>query len=154
MTNGERHRRPRPHGMDSASNMSEIEDKIVRYFKEKAEVIAVYLFGSYAKGKERDASDVDIGILFDQNSPDFYKARRKDYIVGLGRSTRKDVDPVILNTAGEELLRQVFAKGKCILDKDSKKLARAKMVMIARIAEFGYYRSQMQSGLIRKIMEA
>ncbi|MBW2195608.1 MAG: nucleotidyltransferase domain-containing protein [Deltaproteobacteria bacterium] len=134
--------------------MSELEEKIAGYFKKKKEVIAVYLFGSYAEGKERKLSDIDIGILLDGNSPDFFKERKKDYIVGLGRSTRKNIDPVILNSAGEELLRQVFLKGKCILVKDSKKLAQLKMIMFAKIAEFGYYRSQMQSGLIRKIMEA
>jgi predicted nucleotidyltransferase len=133
--------------------MSEIEDKIVRYCKDREKVIAVYLFGSYAKGKEHASSDVDVGVLLGGSSLDFFKERRKDYLIGLGRATRKDVDPVILNSAGEELLRQVFAKGKCILNKNSKKLAAAKMVMISRIAEFAYYRNQMQSGLIRRIME-
>lgn len=138
----------------SLSDMSELEEKIAGYFEEKEEVIAVYLFGSYAEGKERDSSDIDIGILLDEDSLDFPKERRKAYIVGLGRSTRKNIDPVILNSASEELLRQVFLKGKCILVRDPEKLAQSKMVMLAKIAEFGYYRSQMQSGLIRKIMEA
>jgi len=134
--------------------MSELEEKIAGYFEKKEEVIAIYLFGSYAEGKERDSSDIDIGILLDEDSLDFSKERRKAYIVGLGRSTRKNIDPVILNSASEELLRQVFLKGKCIVVRDPKKLAQFKMVMFAKIAEFGHYRSQMQSGLIRKIMEA
>jgi len=134
--------------------MSALEQKIAGYFRKKQEVIAVYVFGSHAQGKKRESSDIDVGILLDGNSSDFCKGRRTEYILELGRSTRKDIDPVILNSSSEELLRQVFLKGKCILVNDSRKLAQYKMVMFAKIAEFGYYRRQMQSGLIRKIMEA
>ncbi len=98
-------------------------------------------------------SDIDIGILLDKNDQDFLKKRKKDYVVELGRVLRKDIHPVILNLAGEELLKQIFSKGKCILINDSRKLALYRMVMFSRIAEFAYYRSQMQSGLIRKVME-
>ena len=133
--------------------MDKLEEKIKVYFKNKKEVIAVYLFGSYAEGKDRDLSDIDIGILLDRNNREFFNERKNDYIVELGRLMRKDIDPVILNSASEGLLRQVFSKGKCIVVNDSRKLARYKMVMFAMIAEFAYYRNQMQSGLIRKIME-
>jgi predicted nucleotidyltransferase len=133
--------------------MHKLEEKITAYFKNKKEVIAVYLFGSYAEGKDGDLSDIDIGILLDRNYRDFFNERRNDYMVELGRLMRKDIDPVILNSASQELLRQIFSKGKCILVNDSKELARYKMVMFARIAEFAYYRNQMQLGLIRKIME-
>ncbi len=34
-----------------------------------------------------------------------------------------------------------------------KELAHYKMVMFSKIADFGYYRKQMQSGLIKKVME-
>jgi predicted nucleotidyltransferase len=33
------------------------------YFKQKPEVVAVYLFGSHAKGDEHRTSNIDIGIL-------------------------------------------------------------------------------------------
>jgi predicted nucleotidyltransferase len=134
--------------------MTELEKKIARYFRKKKEVIAVYLFGSHAEGRNRELSDIDIGILLDGDSLDVANEKRKEYAVALGRSTRKDIDAVILNSAGEGLLRQVFLKGKCIAVNDSRKLARSKMVMFAKIAEFGHHRSQMQSGLVRKIMEA
>jgi len=130
-----------------------LEEKIRSYFKDKEEVIAVYLFGSYAVGKEQPFSDVDLGILFDEMDKDLSFKRRTHYLIELGRLLRKDIHPVMLNSAGEELLRQIFSKGKCILINDAKKLARHKMVMFVKIAEFAYYRTQMQSGLIRKVME-
>jgi len=133
--------------------MNKLEEKIKSYFKNKKEVIAVYLFGSYAVGKEQTFSDVDLGILFDEMDKDLSFKRRTDYLIELGRLLRKDIHPVILNSASEELLRQIFSKGKCILVNDVKKLAVHKMVMLVKIAEFAYYRSQIQSGLIKKVME-
>jgi predicted nucleotidyltransferase len=40
-------------------------EKLTAYFKTKSEIIAVYLFGSYANGKEHRSSDIDIGLLLD-----------------------------------------------------------------------------------------
>jgi predicted nucleotidyltransferase len=127
--------------------MNELEEKIRTYFKNKKEIIAIYLFGSYAACKERHLSDIDIGILLDRDEPDLDKDILTDWML------RKDIHPVILNSASEELLRQIFLKGKCILINDASKLARYKMIMFVKIADFAYYRSHMQSGLIKKVME-
>lgn len=127
--------------------------RLTEYFKEKPEIIAVYLFGSRATQKKDPSSDVDVGILLDSIDRLMEMEKRSQYMLDLANILRKEIHPVILNTAGEELMRQIFAKGKCILVKDQKKLALFKMTMFARIADFGYYRNQMQSGLVKSIME-
>ena len=127
--------------------------EISLYFKEKDEVIAVYLFGSYAQGKERAWSDVDIGVLFHLHNRATMRKKRTQYLTELGRVLRKDIHIVILNTAGEELLKQVFAKGKCVLINDHQKHVHFRMVMFSRIADFDYYRRPMQAGLVKKVME-
>jgi len=127
--------------------------KIFDYFKNKEEVVAVYLFGSYVEGKERPFSDIDIGILLNKNDRHFVKEKRNEYMTKLSRVLRKDVHPVILNSAGEELIKQIFLKGKCIFVNDTKTLSHYKMVMLSKIVDFAYYRNQMQSGLIRSIMK-
>jgi hypothetical protein len=58
-----------------------------------------------------------------------------------------------MDFAGEELLKQIFRKGKCLVVNDSKKMAYFKMIAFTKIANFHYYRSQMQSGVVRKVME-
>jgi predicted nucleotidyltransferase len=126
--------------------------KIAGYFANKDEVIAVYLFGSYAKGTKSHLSDIDIGILFDQRDLDFINEKRNDYIVELARLLRKDIHPVILNYAGEGLMNQIFQKGKCIIKNDPKKLSVYEMITLAKIAEFAYYRHTMQSGFVKKVM--
>jgi predicted nucleotidyltransferase len=132
--------------------MHKREESIRDYFKNREGVIAIYLFGSYAADKDRQSSDIDIGILLDVDNRDHGREIMTDCIVELGRVLRKDIHPIILNSASEELLRQIFVKGKCILINDSSKLARFKMVKFVMIADFVYYRNQMQSGLIKKVM--
>ena len=131
----------------------QLEEELQEYFQKSEEVIAVYLFGSYGAGKEKSGSDVDLGILVDFDHPAWSSDKTDEYIVSLGRIVRKDIHPVILNSAGEELLRQVFTKWQCIVVNDTRKLSRFKMLMFARIADFGHYRAQMQSGLIRRVLE-
>jgi len=130
-----------------------LKDPLIHYFLDKPEVIAIYLFGSRATGKADHSSDVDIGILLDTKDQAKQTRRRKQYMLDLANSLKKEIHPVILNYAGEELMRQIFTHGKCILVKDQKKLSLFKMTAFARIADFGYYRTRMQSGLIRSIME-
>jgi predicted nucleotidyltransferase len=126
---------------------------IKSYFKQKPEIVAVYLFGSYAKGKERRTSDVDLGILLRVADRTSVLDKRIEYMVELSKLLKKDIHPIILNSASEALIRQIFLKGKCILVNDSQKLSKFKMIMIARIADFGHYRNMMQSGFISKVME-
>lgn len=127
--------------------------RLKQYFKDKPEVIAVYIFGSQATGKKKRSSDVDVGILLNTKDRATEIEKRNQYMVDLADILRKEIHPIILNSAGEELMRQIFTKGDCILIKNQKKLSLFKMTMFARIADFGYYRNQMQSGLIRSIME-
>ena len=135
-----------------------MKDKLINrlkaYFKDKSEIVAVYLFGSQATNKTLRSSDVDIGILLDTYDRAIETEKRNQYLVELANILRKEVHPVILNSAGEELMRQIFLKGKCILVRNPEKLSLFKMTMYARIADFSYYRDQMQSGLIRNIMES
>ncbi len=130
-----------------------IEEKISEYFTNKKEIAAVYVFGSFALGKQRNMSDVDIGILFDEGSIENSGKKKIEYMLDLARILRKDIHLTILNDASEELLRQIFRKGKCILVNNQKKLSAYKMIKFAKIADFGFYRSQMQAGFERKIME-
>ena len=133
----------------------DMEETITEYFKENsAEIAAVYIFGSHASGKSRPGSDVDIAVLFDCYDPVFLHSRTAEILVQLPRLLRKDIHPVAMNSASEALLKQIFAKGRCLLVNDSRKLAEFKMLAFSRIAGFNYYLKKMQAGLIRRVLEA
>ena len=134
----------------------ELHDAIAEYFKNNnTGIVAVYLFGSRASHRDRPGSDVDIAILFKSTDAEKVIAQGiENALVGLSRRLRADVHPVALNRAGEALLKQIFGKGVCILIADPKEHARFKMVALARIANFNYYRSKMSRGFIRRLKDS
>ena len=130
-----------------------IKENIKSFFENKKDIAAVYLFGSYADGRERAASDVDLAILFGNSDRESVNQRIDEYLVALSRNLKKDLHLTAMDSASEELLKQVFKKGKCLVVNDSKKMAYFKMTAYSKIVSFHYYRSQMQSGIIRKVIE-
>ena len=130
-----------------------MQDTISHYFKIRQEVIAVYLFGSHAVGKERPFSDVDIGIIITHRDMSRSFDLQSQYTVELGRQLRKDLHIVILNTAGELLLKQVYQKGRLICVNDEPQLMQFKMIHFSMIAEFGYYLNMTQAGFRRRVLE-
>ena len=127
--------------------------EIASYFKDHTEVAAVYLFGSHAGITAGRLSDVDIAVLLVTSDEDLAIRRRFEYIIDLAKIVRKDIHPVIMNLAGEEVLRQIFSKGKAIQVNNTKALSHFKTYAFVKIAEFGHYRTSMQRGVIRKLKE-
>ena len=115
---------------------------------------AVYVFGSFASGRQQSDSDVDIGVLLHPAFLETAEALREQCMVQLGRILRKDIHLVILNHAGEVLLKQVLSKGKAILVKNPKVDKYFKMVSLSRIVDFNYHLEKMQAGLTKKILES
>lgn len=125
-----------------------VKKEIADYFTNKAEVAAVYLFGSQARRRAVPYSDVDIAILIHRENIESAHLKRIEYLAELGKLLKKDIHPVIMNTAGEELLRQIFSTGICILVNDHKVLSRFKTTAFARIAAFSIYQTQIHKGFI------
>ena len=130
-----------------------VENQIKSYFEIEKDLVAVYLFGSYASGKARSYSDIDLAILFDSRNRAAINRRLDRYLTDLARILRKDIHLTAMDFAGEELLKQIFKKGKCIIVNDTKIMAYFKMIAYSKIAGFHYYRRKMQSGIVRKVME-
>ena len=129
-----------------------LENSIKDYFKPNREVIAVYLFGSHAKKKSHPGSDIDIGILIQHRSMPEQIKMRNQIQVELSRILRKDIHLVVLNSAPESLLSQVFKSGSCVLCNDQRKLSEILMIMYSKIADFGYYLVRMQDGFVQQMM--
>lgn len=79
---------------------------------------AVYLFGSVARGEDGPSSDVDVGVLFDQDPP--------LTLEGLGPSLERDLEKllehpvqiVVLDRAPADLIHRVLRDGRLVLDRD------------------------------------
>lgn len=83
-------------------------DKLVSDYNIKL----IYIFGSYAKGTNRENSDLDIAVYLEEEPSGFIKLDILYDLVGL--FNRDDIDLVILNNVDEILKFQVIKYGKII----------------------------------------
>ncbi len=127
-------------------------NKLAEYFAAKPEVAAVYIFGSHARGREKGLSDIDLGILLQRDFLSAQNDLRTTYLMDLARILRKDLHIVIMNSAGEGILAQIFKHGKCIFQRDPRTLATFRTASYSMIAEFGYLRAIMEKGMISRIL--
>jgi predicted nucleotidyltransferase len=130
---------------------SELIEKISLYFDRRSEVTAVYLFGSYAKGRQEMDSDIDLAILLNRDYRPRQNELRRQYIVDLSHILRKDLHILMISSIDEGIFAQIFRYGQCIVNHNPHLLARFKMIAYAMIAEFGYHKNLMKKGFIRKL---
>src|SRR3990167_4215693 len=73
------------------------EKKISDFFKNKPEIAAVYLYGSYAKNTARKDSDIDIAVLVrDRKSFNGFDIPQTRYLYDLSRLLKSEVEVVDL----------------------------------------------------------
>jgi predicted nucleotidyltransferase len=134
--------------------IEEIKARVADYCAGKPEIVACYLFGSYAGGRQRQGSDVDVAFLLEASvSRSQYFDSKLDYHNGLARLLRLDIHPVIMNDAGEVLLEQIFSKGITVFTRDPQELSRFRAIRFSMIAEFAPYRNRMEEAIFRKYKE-
>ena len=121
------------------------------FFKLQPEIVAAYLYGSYAKGTSRPQSDIDLAILLDNKTTKESENIRGEMHLEVSRLLRKDPHLVVLNLSALELVRQVLSSGTLLCVNDQKVHEEFKYKAILYIAEFGYYRRNFQHAVIRQV---
>lgn len=87
------------------------------FFKEHQEIAAAYIFGSYATGRTRPGSDVDIALMLRKPIP---QLQRIEWETSLSNLLKKDVDLVIFSQATPLLQHQILKYGILIKETDPK----------------------------------
>ena len=96
-----------------------VEARLRSFFEADARgAIAVYLFGSVARGETRAESDVDLGILFSAEPPATLAAPQFALEAELERVLHAPVQIVTLNRAPTDLVHRVLRDGHLLLDLD------------------------------------
>lgn len=115
----------------------EIRAKIAAYCASRPEIVACYLYGSRASGKELSGSDVDLAFLLHSSAPatDYFNLKMT-YLTELGLMLRLDIHPIVMNDAGEVVLAQILKKGVAVYGGDSLECKRFRMIQSSLIAEF------------------
>jgi predicted nucleotidyltransferase len=80
--------------------------------------LAVYLFGSVARGEAGPASDVDVAVLFASDPPATLDAPQFAMEAELERLLGREVQVVALNRASPDLVHRVLRDGRLVLDRD------------------------------------
>ena len=81
-----------------------------------SKIAAVYLFGSQARNTAKHVSDIDIGLLLEQDPPPGLDGLCQRLASELETFLKREVDLVVLNTACADLVHRVLKDGIFVLD--------------------------------------
>jgi predicted nucleotidyltransferase len=96
-----------------------IADRLTSFFDaDPRGAVAVYVFGSTARGEETAGSDVDVAVLFDETPAPSLTGPALTLQSDLDRLLGRSVDVIVLNTAPSDLIHRVLRDGVIVLDRD------------------------------------
>jgi predicted nucleotidyltransferase len=124
------------------------------------EVVAVYLFGSAARGTRGKRSDVDIAVLTRGKGFSHRPRSLVEYVQAACDALGTDnVDVVLLNRAPIVLRHEVFREGKPLIVRDPEALSRFRQessrvyldtIPLRRTFEEAYFRRVRRNGFARQ----
>ena len=98
--------------------MREEIERILSYFTNRPEVVALYLFGSFDTMFERADSDIDIALLISKENKKEFEILKSEYYNASPGFSLRTVDIVILNTAPTYLKHRILKTGRIMLDRN------------------------------------
>lgn len=107
---------------DTLEVMIDIPAAVDALARELPGTLAIYLFGSFAEGREHRESDVDLGVLLDRSVYPTEKERFEYRVMAGSRLNDllgRVADVVILNDAPPELARAIVTKGRRVYCADA-----------------------------------
>lgn len=98
-------------------------EKLKKYFSEKPEVSAAYLYGSFARDEAKKDSDIDLGVLITRSGTkrgrfDIPQVRMTEEIEQL---LDKEVEVQDLESCGVEFSHRVLSEGRLVYCRDERK---------------------------------
>jgi predicted nucleotidyltransferase len=122
-------------------NQKEIIDKLKREVPRACEevgIIAVYLFGSWARGDNRPDSDVDLGVFVEAATAEAEKWPPREIVLEgrLASATGLPVEVRILNTAPLSLSGKVLEEGILIHSGDEVSRVRLEVAIRGQYLDF------------------
>jgi predicted nucleotidyltransferase len=109
----------------------DVLDTLRRHFAAHTDgIVAVYLYGSVARGTARADSDVDVAILFAHAPPATLQGLPTEHEDRLTKATRRPVQIVVLNEAPPDLVHRILRDSILVCEHD--RAARVRFEVRAR----------------------
>jgi predicted nucleotidyltransferase len=100
--------------MNTAETLAKLRERLVPI---PDGVLAVYLFGSVARGA-RAPRDVDIGVLYEVTPPATLEGLGFELAYELELAIKRPLDLVVLNRAPADLIHRVLRDGVLVMERD------------------------------------
>lgn len=104
------------------------------------EILAVYLFGSFARNTAREGSDIDVAFLFDRS---FYKSNPYEAFAiaqmmcaDASKAVSRTVDAALLNGASLFFAHEIISTGRCLYEKDPEQRIRYEIALMGQYFDF------------------
>ncbi|MCK8817145.1 nucleotidyltransferase domain-containing protein [Natroniella sulfidigena] len=122
------------------------KDRVVeiirKYCSQNQDIVAVYLFGSLARGTFNQNSDVDIALMLNPNLDKLEAFDLKlEIALDLEKSLGVEVDVVIFSNADLRLKHQII-KGDLIIGKNNKLRVREESKAVTQYLDMRYFYDQ------------
>ena len=113
-----------------------------------SDLIAVYLFGSSARGEVKPLSDIDLAILLADNLTD-HKIETKMFIEAMRIMETEEIDLITLNTAPLRIQYGVLRNKKVIYNSDTVKRIDFENRVIMEYLDFAPMRQMFNTEFLR-----
>ena len=95
--------------------------KIIKYFSNKPEVAAVYLYGSHARGEAKETSDIDLAVLVtDKRKYTGFGIVQVVFSSDLSKITGKKVEVQDLDDCTADFAHRVLEEGMLLIANNQK----------------------------------
>lgn len=97
--------------------VEKLSEKIIKFFENFPNLVAIYIFGSIVLGTQREKSDIDIALMVKGVIPPMDRINLE---TSLSNELKKDVDLIIFTDASPLLQHQILKYGYLIYEADPK----------------------------------
>ena len=140
---------------DSPNITRNLETYLSEIIKNAPSIVAVYLFGSYAREEEKAQSDIDLAFLLDEQAyrADPFEATCLAYMIAMriGMGLHMQTDVTILNSSSIEMAYEVITTGRCVYESDMDRRLEYEVTMRGMYYDFRPFLTQLRSRFLARL---
>ena len=140
----------RTNAADASSSLSEA---LAARFRGRSEVVAVYIFGSHARGEADHLSDVDVALLLREGLRDVAHLELRLIVDTCGALDRDDVDVVFLNDAPLRMQATVLTTGQLVVSNDEASRVDYEVLTMSKYWDFKEYLDEYDRHFLHRVKQ-